>query len=60
MLGMRLNIPDSSGKMSDSLTNIIQDPKEALMDFFLQRLTSAVNKIASDPEVRQILFESVT
>jgi hypothetical protein len=37
----------------------MQGPKSAFTIFFLQRLTSAVNKIVSDSEVRQILMRSL-
>lgn len=44
------------GKSSESLSTIRQGPKEAFTDF-LQRLTPAVNRIASDPEIRQLIIE---
>lgn len=47
---------EESGKRSESLTKIIQSPKEAF-NYTLQRLTSAVNRIVSDSEVRKILIE---
>lgn len=49
---------EESGKRSESLTKIIQSPKEAF-NYTLQRLTSAVNRIVSDSEVRKIPTESL-
>lgn len=49
---------EESEKRSESFAKIVQGPKEASSDF-LQNLTSAVNKIVSDSEVRQILIESL-
>lgn len=49
---------EDSGKKSESFTKIIQGLKEDFTDF-LQRLASAVNRIAPDSEVRQILIESL-
>ena len=46
------------GKKIESFTKVIQGPKEAFMDF-LQRLTSAVNRMIPNSEVRQIVTESV-
>ena len=40
---------------TESFSNMIQGPKEAFTDL-LQRLTSTVNRIVSDSEVRQILI----
>ena len=50
---------EESGKRTESFTKNIQGPKEAFTDF-LQRLTSGVNRIVSDSEVRQILIKSLT
>lgn len=47
---------EEPGKRAVSFTEIMQGPKSAFTIFFLQRLTSAVNKIVSDSEVRQILI----
>lgn len=47
---------EESGKRFESFTKIIQGPKEAF-NYFLQRLTSVVNRIISDSEVRKILIE---
>lgn len=44
------------GKRVDSFTKIIWDTKQAFIDFF-KRLTSAANRMISDPDVKQILIE---
>lgn len=36
----------------------MQGPKVAFTDFFLQRLITTLNQMASNPEGRQILIES--
>ena len=46
------------GKKIESFTKVIQGPKEAFMDF-LQRLTSAVNRMIPNSEARQIIIESL-
>ena len=40
------------GKKIESFTKVIEGPKETFTDF-LQRLTSAVNRMIPNPEVRQ-------
>jgi len=50
---------EESGKRSESLIKIIWDPKKPSLIFFLKRLTSGVNRIVSDSEVRKILMESL-
>ena len=50
---------EESGKRSESLTKIIQGLKEAFNNFFLQRMTSAINRIVSDSEVKQVLIKSL-
>ena len=40
------------GKKIESFTEVIQGPKETFIDF-LQRLTSAVNKMIPNSEARQ-------
>lgn len=54
-LNARDNV-EESGKRSESLTKITQGPKETI-NYFLPRLTSAINRIVSDSEVRKILIE---
>ena len=46
------------GKRIESFTKIIQESKEAFTDS-LYRLTSAVDRMISDPDVGQILIESL-
>ena len=46
------------GKKIESFTKVIQGPKEAFMDF-LQRLTSAVNRMIPNSEARQIIIKSL-
>ena len=46
------------GKKIESLTKVIQGPKETFMDF-LQRLTSVINKMTPNSEARQIIIESL-
>ena len=46
------------GKKIESFTKVKQDPKEAFMDF-LQRLTSALNRMIPNLETRQIIIESL-
>ena len=50
---MSVDKAEESEKRSEPFTKIIQGPKEAFTDF-LQRLTSVVNRMVSDPEVRLI------
>lgn len=45
-------------KRSESFTKIIQGPKEAFTDSF-QRMTSAVSRILSDSDIREILIKSL-
>ena len=52
------DIFEESGKRSESVNKIIQG-KKGFTDF-LQRLSSAVNRIVSAPEVRKTLIESLT
>ena len=47
------------GKKIESLAEVIQGPKEIFTDF-LQRLTSAVNRIMPNSEARQIIIDSLT
>lgn len=49
---------EESQKRSESFTKNIQSPIEAFTNF-LQRLTSAINRIVSDSKVRQLLIESL-
>ena len=47
------------GKKIESFTKVIQHLKEKFTDF-LQKLTSAVNKMIPNSEARQIIIESLT
>lgn len=47
---------EESGKRLESFTKIYKDQNMPILTL-LQRLTSAVNKIVSDSQVRQILIE---
>ena len=49
---------EESEKRAESFTIIIQGPKESFTDF-LKILTSSVNRMISDPDVGQILTESL-
>lgn len=51
------NSDEESEGRTESFIKITQGTKEAFTDFFLQRLMSTVNKMVSDPEIRQILIE---
>lgn len=53
------NKVEELGKRIESFTKSIQDQKEVFADF-LHRLTSAVNRMISDPDGRQIIIESLT
>ena len=56
-----MNVWDRSGeiqKKTESFTKATQGPKEAFIDF-LQRLTSAVNRMIPNSEARQIIIESL-
>ena len=46
------------GKKIESFTKVMQGPKEAFVDF-LQRLTSAGNRMLPNSETRQIIIESL-
>ena len=46
------------GKKIESFTKVIQGPKEVFAGF-LQRLTSAVNRMIPNSEARQIIIESL-
>lgn len=46
------------GKRTESFAKVIQYPKETFTDF-LQRLTSAVNRMIPNSESRQIIIESL-
>ncbi|KAL6040241.1 hypothetical protein STEG23_020317 [Scotinomys teguina] len=49
---------EEAGKKIESFTKVKQGPKESFMDF-LQRLTSAVNRMIPDIEARKIVAESL-
>ncbi|XP_052610186.1 oxidized purine nucleoside triphosphate hydrolase isoform X1 [Peromyscus californicus insignis] len=49
---------EEPGKKTESFTKVIQGPKESFTDF-LQRLTSAVQKMVPNSEASQIIIESL-
>ena len=47
---------EGSGKRTESFTKIIHGQKKSSLSFFFTKMTSTVNRMISDSEVRQILI----